>query len=78
MKTAISMPNRLFRQVEEYTRRVKKSRSRLLSEAMQEYLYRHSPNEVTEAMNRVCGEMSEPLDPFLQEAGRRRLKTSSW
>jgi predicted transcriptional regulator len=78
MKTAISLPDELFRRAEQYTRRVKKTRSCLYSDAMREYLDRHSVDEVTQRMNSVCGRVHEPLDPFLREAGRRLLKKSSW
>ena len=54
-----------------------KSRSQLYSEALREYVARHSPNEVTEAMNRVCDELERP-DPFVLEAGRRILQQNEW
>lgn len=78
MKTAISLPDQLFRRAEQYTRRVKKTRSRLFCDAMREYLDRHSVDAVTQNMNTVCAGIREPLDPFVREAGRRLLKKSSW
>ena len=59
MKTAISVPDRIFRAAERHAKRAKKSRSQLYAEAVAEYLTRHAPEEVTEAMNRVA-ELSEP------------------
>lgn len=38
---------------------------------------RHAPNEVTEAMNRVCDELELP-GPFVLEAGRRILQRNEW
>jgi metal-responsive CopG/Arc/MetJ family transcriptional regulator len=78
MKTAISLPDHLFRRAEQYTRRAKKTRSRLFCDAMREYLDRHSLDTVTQAMNKVCEGVREPVDPFVREAGRRLLKKSSW
>ena len=78
MKTAISVPNKVFREAEAHARRTKKSRSQLYSEALSEYLARHSPDPVTEAMNRVMDELGEAVDPFLSEAARRVLERSEW
>jgi predicted transcriptional regulator len=63
---------------ERLARRTKKSRSRLLSEALQEYVARHAPDEVTEAMNRVCAEVGISKDGFVSAAGRRVLERSEW
>jgi metal-responsive CopG/Arc/MetJ family transcriptional regulator len=78
MKTAVSMPDEIYQGVERLARRTKKSRSRLYSDALKEYLVRHAPDEVTEAMNRACAEAGEAKDPFASAAARRILKRSEW
>ena len=78
MKTAVSIPNGVFQGAERIALRSKKSRSQLYSEALREYIARHSPDDVTEAMNRVCDELSEPLDPFVAEAARRTFERNEW
>lgn len=78
MKTAVSIPDDLFKGAERFARRTKKSRSRLFSEALQEYLARHAADEVTEAMNRVCAELGETKNPFVSAAARRVLERSEW
>lgn len=77
MKTAISLPDPLFRAAERHARRARKSRSQLYAEAMAEYLARHAPEEVTEAMNRVVDRLAGESDPFVAAAGRRVLEDSS-
>jgi mRNA-degrading endonuclease toxin of MazEF toxin-antitoxin module len=52
MKTAISIPDDVFRSAEKRAKRLKKSRSRLYSEAVAEYVARRSPADVTEAYDR--------------------------
>ena len=59
-------------------RRTKKSRSRLFSDALREYLARHAPDEVTEAMNRACAEVGEAEDPFVASAAHRILERTEW
>lgn len=78
MKTAVSLPDKVFREAEAHARRTRKSRSQLYSEALSEYLARHAPDPVTEAMNRVVDETGEKPDPFLSAAARRVLKRVEW
>ena len=54
MKTAISIPDKVFAEAERLSRRLKKSRSQVYTEAVTEYVARHDPEAVTEAMNQVC------------------------
>jgi metal-responsive CopG/Arc/MetJ family transcriptional regulator len=78
MKTAISIPNEVYQGAERLARRTKKSRSRLYGDALKEYLARHAPDEVTEAMNRACAEVGETKDPFVSSAARRILERREW
>ncbi len=78
MKTAVSIPDDIFEGAERFARRTKKSRSRLFTEALQEYLARHAADEVTEAMNSVCAHLGETKDPFVSSAARRVLERSEW
>lgn len=78
MKTAVSLPDRLFRAAEQHARRAQKSRSQLYAEALAEYLARHAPDEVTEAMNRVADQLEPPEDGFASVAAGRLLARSEW
>lgn len=78
MKTAVSLPDRIFRAAEKHARRARKSRSQLYAEALAEYLARHAPDEVTEAMNRVADQVETGTDQFVAAAGRRVLERSEW
>jgi hypothetical protein len=78
MKTAISIPDKLYADAERFSRRRKKSRSRLYVEAVEEYLARHDPDEITEAMNQVCKTVDTRSDPAVSAASRRTLKRVEW
>jgi metal-responsive CopG/Arc/MetJ family transcriptional regulator len=79
MKTAISIPDEVFREAERLARRTKQSRSRVFSEALREYVARHSPNEVIEAINQACGELGKTEeDGFTASAARTILQRSEW
>ena len=78
MKTMISLPDSVFRQAEESAGRAKKSRSELYAEAIAQYLARHAPDAVTEAMNAVCDRLEEENNDFAAEAAHRILKKEPW
>jgi predicted transcriptional regulator len=78
MKTAVSIPNELFDMAERLARRTRKSRSRLFSDALREYVARRSPDKITEAMDEALAEIGEGNDPFVEAASRRRLEQSEW
>jgi metal-responsive CopG/Arc/MetJ family transcriptional regulator len=78
MKTAVSIPDDVFEKAERLARRARRSRSEVYSAALREYVARHAPDEVTEAMDRVCAAVNEDRDAFLAEAGRRVLARVEW
>ena len=78
MKTAISLPDVVFRAAERQAKRARKSRSQLYTEALAEYLNRHAPEEVTDAMNRVVDQLGELRDPFVLAAARSVLERVEW
>ena len=78
MKTAVSIPDDVYTETERLARHLKKSRSEVYSLALAEYLGRHAPERVTEAMDRVCSEVGEEIDEFAALAARRILERSAW
>lgn len=78
MKTAVSIPNQLFETAERLARRTRKSRSRLFSDALREYVSRRSPDKITESMNRALAEIGEEKERFITLASRRRLEQTQW
>jgi predicted DNA-binding protein len=78
MKTAISLPDELFEQADQLAQRLKKSRSELYREAVAEYVARHDPESVTEAMDRVADEVDPQPDEFSTAAARRVLERNEW
>ena len=78
MKTAVSIPDEVFARAERLARRTRKSRSRLFSDAVSEYVARHAPEDVTDAMNRLCAELGDTAEPFVSSAASRILERSEW
>jgi hypothetical protein len=50
----------------------------VFSAALREYVARHAPDDVTEAMNRVCEITQKEPDPFSGAAARRVLERTEW
>ena len=78
MKRAISIPDDVFEEAERLAQRTKRSRSQLFSDALKEYLARHTTDDATEAMSRVCAEVGVGTDEFTASAARDILKQVEW
>lgn len=78
MKTAVSIPDEVFEKIERLARRAGRSRSEVYSAALAEYVARHAPDEVTEAMNRVCAAVGDQQDAFVSAAGHSVLEKTEW
>jgi predicted transcriptional regulator len=79
MKTAVSVPDDLFAQVDRLARRSRRSRSELYSAALREYVARHAPDEVTAGLDRVIAEVGQPDGHgFVMAAARGTLGSAEW
>lgn len=78
MKTAVSIPDDVFQEAEQLATDLQTSRSQLYSRALQEFVARHAPDRVTEAMNRVLDEVGTEVDEFTRRAARNVLKRVEW
>ncbi len=78
MKTAISLPDETFARADRFARKTSRSRSKLFADAIEEYLDRHAPDEVTQAMNEALVHIEGEIDPLVRAAGLRTLRRSEW
>jgi metal-responsive CopG/Arc/MetJ family transcriptional regulator len=78
MKIAVSIPDAVFEEAERLASELQTSRSRLYSRALQEFVARHAPDRLTEAMDRVIDEVGGEPDAFSQRASRRVLEQVEW
>ncbi len=80
MKTAVTIPDAVFQAGERLAKRTRKSRSQLYADALAEYLVRHSPDEVTAAMDRAIAAVGDAAlpDRFHARAARAVLERSEW
>jgi metal-responsive CopG/Arc/MetJ family transcriptional regulator len=78
MKAAVSIPDEVFEEADRLARQLKTSRSQLYSRALREFLSRHAPDQVTDAMNRVVDELGSEPDEPRRRAARRALEKVEW
>ena len=75
MKTAISIPDELFHQIDLCSRRLRVSRSRLLADAARRYLaQQRAAFDATAVWNEVIAKAGQPGDDPDAVALRRRSK----
>jgi hypothetical protein len=58
--------------------RARRSRSKVSSDALKEFLACYAPKKITEAMNKACAEIGDTNDVFVRSAARRILERSQW
>ncbi len=78
MKVAVSIPDEIFAEAEHLAKHLKTSRSEIYSRALGEFLGRHAPDRVTEAMNEVIAELGDTADTFSRRAARQVLRKVEW
>jgi metal-responsive CopG/Arc/MetJ family transcriptional regulator len=78
VKTAISIPDRVFRAAERAAKRQKVSRSRFYTQAVEAYLKRQSDKRITEALNAVYATEDSSLDPVIAQLQSRSIGREDW
>jgi len=78
MKTAVSVPDDLFRAGERVAQRLGLSRSGLYSRALREFLVRHDDEEITRRLDEVYERESSAVDPAISRIAARALPKESW
>ena len=80
MKTAISIPDKIFEAAEKAAKRLGISRSELYVSAIQEYLAQHSDEHVTEELNNIysSSKADSKLDSELEKMQSQTLNRTEW
>ena len=78
MKTAVSMPDELFRRAEAAARRLRISRSQLYATALEEFLQAQQRNAITEGLNEVYSRTAAKVEPALERAQLKALRRDAW
>ena len=84
MKTAVSLPDDLFKKMDRMAHKMGIPRSRLLAQALEEYIDRHRVDQLTEKLNEIHGSLqgktntgADTLETGIQTLANS-LKNDSW
>ncbi len=78
MKTAISIPDTLFKEAERLTKRLRIPRSQLYAKALEAYLQRQRSKGIKEALDEVYSTESSELDPVIARLQGEALGREEW
>lgn len=78
MKTAISIPDPIFKSAEDFAQDSGMSRSELYTKAVQEYIAARKQRNITEALNAVYATESSKLDDAFLEMQRKSIPEEAW
>ena len=78
MKTALSIPDRLFQAAEKQAAEEKVSRSELYARAMERYLFSQQEHTLREQMREALKHIDQTPDPAWEEARRQAFLRAEW
>jgi metal-responsive CopG/Arc/MetJ family transcriptional regulator len=67
VKTAVSIPDEIFRSAEAVVKRLRISRSELYARALAEYVHDHERKRLTQRINDALGDTENGLNPMLKQ-----------
>ncbi|MFQ5433999.1 MAG: hypothetical protein ACE5FD_03900 [Anaerolineae bacterium] len=78
MKTAISLPDSIFERAERFAQLFGLNRSQLFTRALQEYLDKYDPVNITASFDKIYAVESSELDPVLAQMQTLSLADDEW
>jgi predicted transcriptional regulator len=78
MKTAVSMPDAIFKAAEKLAKRLGISRSALYTHAIVEFLQKHKNDGVTTGLNEIYAQETSSVEPGIQTLQSASLTEEEW
>jgi metal-responsive CopG/Arc/MetJ family transcriptional regulator len=78
MKTAISIPDTIFKTVDSFARNKQLSRSAVFTIAVTEFLSHHQSEDITAQLNKIYGNQESAIDPVIQGLQLASLPKEKW
>ncbi len=78
MKTAVSIPNKLFDAADNYAKKHGFSRSHLYAKALATFLEQHPADYITDQLNKVYPEKSSQLDQVVFDMQMNSIEKEEW
>jgi metal-responsive CopG/Arc/MetJ family transcriptional regulator len=78
MKTAVSIPDKIFRSADSLARRLGMSRSKLYATALADFLSRRQGQQVKERLDAIYSDEESMMDPNLIKLQIKSLPPEEW
>ena len=78
MKTAVSIPDKIFNSAEKLASRLGKTRSQLYAQAISSYVAKHQTNEVVKKLNEIYASEDSTLDSGLSAIQSNSVLKETW
>jgi metal-responsive CopG/Arc/MetJ family transcriptional regulator len=78
MKTAISIPDKLFQAADQYAKNHGFSRSNLYAKAVEQFLEQHPTDHITKQLNEVYSDQSSKLEQTLSTIQFNSIEKETW
>lgn len=78
MKTAISIPDKVFGAAERLAHRMGLSRSQLYVTALKIYIEKHRNDKVKEKLDQIYAQIDSSLDPAFQALQSKSVGNKAW
>ena len=78
MKTAISVPDALFKQVEKAAKKLGISRSKFFSVAVYEFLHHHYQEDITQKLDDIYKEGEGSIEKGIEEIQIHSIPEEKW
>lgn len=78
MKTAISIPQEIFKSAEKLAGKMGVSRSQLYVSAIKSYVEAHEGEAITTRLNEIYGPIDSRLDPGLKKLQAKAISRNHW
>ncbi len=78
MKTAISLPDSVFKEAEALAQRLGLSRSELYTNALKAHLKKYKSSQILQKLNHVYSEEPSELDPVIAKIQFLSLPSEDW
>jgi metal-responsive CopG/Arc/MetJ family transcriptional regulator len=78
MKTAISIPDKVFLSAEKLANQLGKTRSQLYTQAVSSYVAKHQADDIVKKLNEVYDSEDSSLDPELSAVQHNSIPKEEW
>jgi metal-responsive CopG/Arc/MetJ family transcriptional regulator len=78
MKTAVSIPDQIFKSADRMANESGQSRSQLYAQAVASYVEKHRGDHITKKLNEIYSDLDSRLEPEIADLQSKSLPKEEW